>query len=199
MTVFSTRFPGVPESVAAARRFLVATLWTASEAVVPSGIIEDAELIVSELATNAIQHTRSGDPGGTFELHVDVGERGVSVNIRTGPPRVRGPVRVRKAPADSTRGRGLLLVTALAAEYRTLEPLEHGTFVLLTWSARPDRRSREGTGQEGAAHHGEDAPPCGERPSLPRRDTTRRYWPQQLRCLRPTARQHQGDNTRLDL
>jgi serine/threonine-protein kinase RsbW len=53
-------FPGHPEQVAQARRFVGHTL-----GLCPT--VEDAVLLTSELATNSIQHTATGH-GGTFEV-----------------------------------------------------------------------------------------------------------------------------------
>lgn len=49
-------FPGKREQVREARRFIRAHL--------PHH--PDAELIASELVTNAVEHTRTGEPGGVF-------------------------------------------------------------------------------------------------------------------------------------
>ncbi len=53
-------FPGHPAQVAHARRFVQRSL-------APDGPAADAALLTSELATNAVWHTASGQ-GGTFEV-----------------------------------------------------------------------------------------------------------------------------------
>ena len=53
-------FPGHPAQVAHARRFVQRSL-------APDGPAADAALLTSELATNAVRHTASGQ-GGTFEV-----------------------------------------------------------------------------------------------------------------------------------
>lgn len=78
-TVFTT-LPGHPHSVGAARHFVTACL-RACPVGVPNEITEAVELVVSELVTNALHHTRTGTPGGTF-----------SVRVETTPCRVRGEV-----------------------------------------------------------------------------------------------------------
>jgi anti-sigma regulatory factor (Ser/Thr protein kinase) len=61
--VTSATYPGTPDSVPAARR-LVRGL------VVNSPRAYDLELITTELVTNAIRHTPSGQPGGTFTITI---------------------------------------------------------------------------------------------------------------------------------
>lgn len=60
---FEQVFEGTPSSVSAVRRFLTQVL-----ASLPVELIDDATLCGSELATNAIRHTRSGERGGKFVL-----------------------------------------------------------------------------------------------------------------------------------
>lgn len=104
--------PGLPECVAALRagtRALVSLV--APEAV------DAAELICSELAGNAVRHSRSGEPGQTMTLRVY--DEGLAVKVavtdrgsRTGKPRLSDsgdPL------ADS--GRGLFLVQAMSKEW----------------------------------------------------------------------------------
>ncbi len=63
----SVTFPGLPAIVPSARRFVRGILADSPR----SG---DIELVASELASNAIRHTPSGEPGGEF-----------TITIRTGP------------------------------------------------------------------------------------------------------------------
>jgi serine/threonine-protein kinase RsbW len=94
-------FPGRPDEVRTARRFVAKSLNGCSTA-------GDAVLLVSELATNAVAHSRSGR-GGSFT---------VTVIHRAGDVRVQvadqGGI---WAPGESDRGenkRGLLVVFTLA-------------------------------------------------------------------------------------
>ncbi|MEU6525527.1 ATP-binding protein [Streptomyces sp. NPDC046924] len=73
-------------------------------------LVDDATLIVSELVTNAIQH--SGGTQITFNLTVDGGFLRISVHDEM-PGR---PV-VRNTDDDAERGRGLFLVQCLTAAH----------------------------------------------------------------------------------
>ncbi|WTE29851.1 ATP-binding protein [Streptomyces anulatus] len=70
---------------------------------VPGATIEDAELVVSELVTNAIQHG-GGEVG--FAISASHGLVRISVTDASA-----APARPRRVDADSESGRGLTLVT----------------------------------------------------------------------------------------
>lgn len=57
MTISLTSFPGIPDSVAAARRFVTGMLRLCPQTSAPDEVVHRVELIVSELCTNAIHHT----------------------------------------------------------------------------------------------------------------------------------------------
>jgi len=98
--------PGVPESAAVARDFTAKCL-----AGFPSA--DDAVLCVDELVSNAVQHSRSGQPGGLVEVRVTLTGGGLLAEVRDD-----GPLAAAAAPSCdllAERGRGLLLVEALAA------------------------------------------------------------------------------------
>ncbi|MDJ0342702.1 ATP-binding protein [Streptomyces sp. H10-C2] len=59
-------FPGSPAHVSAARRYVTQVLIDPDY----RRVVDDAVLLVSELASNAILHTRSGDPGGGFTVEL---------------------------------------------------------------------------------------------------------------------------------
>lgn len=100
-------FPGDPGQVAHARRFV-------RRALAAHGPAEDAVLLASELVTNAIQHTASGQ-GGTFEIVIWPGPDAVRVAVfDAGSPSV--PTLVPAGRLDAT-GRGLALVEALARQW----------------------------------------------------------------------------------
>jgi len=99
--VKSTRnFPAVPESVPAARRFVRDALGEHS-----SDLVQAAELMTSELATNCIQHART-----EFELAVNTEDQ-VRVEVRDSNharPELQFPT-----PEDQS-GRGLRIVEAMS-------------------------------------------------------------------------------------
>ena len=100
-------FPAVPAQVAEARRFL-ASLLEAGPAT------DDAVLCLSELAANAIVHSRSREPGGSFSVRVQV--RGQRLRVEVGDE--GGPWHTSaRASADEPSGRGLLIVGRLAARW----------------------------------------------------------------------------------
>jgi anti-sigma regulatory factor (Ser/Thr protein kinase) len=108
-------FPGVPASIEKAR------VW-ARDRLTNQGVDvpEDLALVLSELATNAIQHTRSGAPSGTFAVRLIVHPDRVRVEVRDNGPRgARTPTR-RTATLNAERGRGLLLVDAVALTWGAL-------------------------------------------------------------------------------
>lgn len=100
-------FPGRPDQVACARRFVSARLTHCPAAA-------DVVLLTSELVTNALQHSASG-AGGRFR-----------VSVCHGPDRVRIAVSDDGSPGTpalaprtelATSGQGLMLVTALASRW----------------------------------------------------------------------------------
>ncbi|MFC7882660.1 SpoIIE family protein phosphatase [Streptomyces sp. NPDC057376] len=101
----SRRFPGGPVSVAAARRFVrVALEGTASD------LVDTAQLLVSELVTNAVLHART-----EAEVTLSRREGLVAVRVRDRRPD-RGLVPQHWPPHAGT-GQGLTLVEHLASRY----------------------------------------------------------------------------------
>ena len=104
----SRSFLASPPSVTEARRFVTVFLagWP---------VVETAELIVSELATNAIRHSASNRFGGRFHvlIHSEHYLVWVGVADEGGP---RAPQMLAPDEQDE-RGRGLLLVATLADSY----------------------------------------------------------------------------------
>ena len=111
----STRsFPPEPAAVAEVRRFVAASVKG------PPALVDDACLVASELATNAVLHART-------PLQVAVEQRGGTVRlaVRDGSP--RRPIAADAAPAV-TSGRGLQIVDALSQSWG-VEPAAEGKVV----------------------------------------------------------------------
>ncbi|MFE3945531.1 ATP-binding protein [Streptomyces sp. NPDC059118] len=124
--VFVQRFSSTPRGARLARHLALNVLhdWD-----IPYGshASETAELIVSELATNAVTHGRV--PGRDFELRlrhspgVD-GARGalcIEVSDTRGEQLPPGPAHLVLPPPDADGGRGLVLVDALADRWAVLD------------------------------------------------------------------------------
>lgn len=105
-SIAEQEFPGVPRSVAASRRFI-------AEHLPDLALARIAALCVGELATNAIRHSRSGDPGGTFRVAVETGPEWTRIEVTDqgggNAPRVRPP------SDDAEDGRGLQIVGGLGS------------------------------------------------------------------------------------
>lgn len=103
----ATKLPADPSSVPAARRFT-------TEAVIDLGAAEaaaEAQLLVSELATNAVLHA-----GTTIRLTVLREGDCVRIEVRDDDPAVP-PVPARMPPVTATGGRGILLVDSIARSW----------------------------------------------------------------------------------
>ncbi|MFC5829319.1 ATP-binding protein [Nonomuraea insulae] len=97
---------------------------------------EDAEQVVAELAANAVQHTASNDPGGTFIIEITRTAAEVTIAVYdcgwTGVPLFG-----RRCRTDVEHGRGLAIVAALAEEVGYEGGDETGHRVWATIRARP--------------------------------------------------------------
>jgi serine/threonine-protein kinase RsbW len=99
-------FPGIASQVGEARRFLAGNLDGCA-------VADDALVCLSELATNAVIHSDSRLPGGSFEVRGSmspVGRLRVEVTDQGGP---WNPV----GDPSGQHGRGLLIVASLAADW----------------------------------------------------------------------------------
>jgi anti-sigma regulatory factor (Ser/Thr protein kinase) len=125
-------FPADASQVGAARAFLATILAGCPAA-------DDAVLCLSELATNAIQHSRSRQPGGSFtvrahqhhrRLRIEVTDQGGPWPTPTHPSPVDNPTGTCTSPGpdqptgaptgpspDQATGRGLLIVGQLATRW----------------------------------------------------------------------------------
>jgi serine/threonine-protein kinase RsbW len=108
-------FPGRPDSVAKVRRW-ARDYWTCHGAA--EAAIEDAVLVLSELASNAVEHTRSGGPHGCFKVLLRRGNTRLRMEV-TDAGSSTAPMARTVDPLDlGSGGRGLALVEALAVCWR---------------------------------------------------------------------------------
>ncbi|KPC70647.1 ATP-binding protein [Streptomyces coelicoflavus] len=107
----SVTLPSDPASVAAARTYVVGTLaeWGLPADTDLSGTVR---LIVSELATNAVQHTLGQSPTFTVDLVLDRDER-LRIGVTDSHPRF--PKRL-PAAVQQDNGRGMVIIRWLTAE-----------------------------------------------------------------------------------
>lgn len=103
---WSRTFPGTRDQAGEARRFLAALLDG-------SPFTADAVACLGELANNAILHSGSGHPGGSFTVRAELGPGGLRVAVEDGG----GPWLPRPPAPGAASGRGLLIVAALADEW----------------------------------------------------------------------------------
>ncbi|WP_237106992.1 ATP-binding protein [Nonomuraea sp. MG754425] len=99
------RLPGTPSQVARARQLVTAALGR------DHPLYDEAVLLTSELATNAVLHTESGS-GGSFTVTVNSTATAVRVFVADGGS--EQPPCVCRANARATSGRGLPLIEALS-------------------------------------------------------------------------------------
>jgi anti-sigma regulatory factor (Ser/Thr protein kinase) len=120
--------PGTPQSVSAARQIARELLGENHPA------IETTMLLISELVTNAVLHSRSGSPGGRLTLVLCIGPAGILIQVSDGG----GPSepRVSTVPADGAEnGYGLVLVDALADRWGSIcSPEGRVTWCRISWS-----------------------------------------------------------------
>lgn len=107
LIAWSRSFPADACQARETRRFLAAVLDGHQAA-------DDALVCLSELVTNAIVHSRSREPGGSFTIRAQLhgGCLRVEVTDQGGPWNPPAPTE-----ADSPNGRGLLIVGQLAARW----------------------------------------------------------------------------------
>lgn len=113
MNVLSAELAGTPESARAARDLVRRALGDHH----PSA--DDAQVLVSELVSNAIAHSRSGQPGGMLTVAVEASTDSQDVLIRVSDAGAVGRPTLRRPRRDSERGRGLRVIAALAADWGT--------------------------------------------------------------------------------
>ncbi|MEU6311977.1 ATP-binding protein [Streptomyces sp. NPDC047014] len=140
----SVTLPSEPASVAAARRFVadVLTGWGLPPEGTGAGAdtvdtADSVRLIVSELATNAVQHTFGLSPTFTVEVRLERDEW-LRVGVTDSHP--RWPRRL-PAAVQQDNGRGMVIIRWLAAEAGgrlSVVPTEEGgktVWIALPWTA----------------------------------------------------------------
>ncbi|MCO6011087.1 ATP-binding protein [Actinoallomurus purpureus] len=122
-------FPGRPDQARLVRRFVAFLLEDCRRA-------DDAVQVVAELAGNALIHTRSGRPGGTFVVEVRRGEDclAISVTDQGGSLEDSGPHTRRHDDDLAENGRGLPIVEDLATHVTWTGDPDHGHTVTATFS-----------------------------------------------------------------
>ncbi|MFJ4923068.1 ATP-binding protein [Streptomyces sp. NPDC088725] len=133
----SVILPSAPASVSAARRFVAEHL---SEWGMPAegDTAETVRLIVSELATNAVQHTFGQSPTFTVRLELELDEQ-LRIGVTDSHP--RWPRRL-PAAVQQDNGRGMVIIRWLAAENggsMSVTPTPEGgktVWIALPWTAR---------------------------------------------------------------
>ncbi|MEU5883345.1 ATP-binding protein [Spirillospora sp. NPDC047279] len=125
-------FPGTPAQARTARAFVTHLLPHHPR-------LDDILLVLNELVVNAIRHTESGEPGGTFTVEILTGDNGVAVSAAD----QGGPNEPTTNPTHDLQesGRGLHMVS-LTAETWTWHGNEDGrrvTAVFMNDSAPQER------------------------------------------------------------
>ncbi|MEU4834930.1 ATP-binding protein [Streptosporangium sp. NPDC023615] len=105
-------FPGVARSAGAARTWTVELL----RGHVTAETLETAELLVSEVVTNAILHSDSAGPDGLITVRVGLGGGLFHVEVTDEGSATSVPA-IRTTDEDSLSGRGLAWVDRLAAAW----------------------------------------------------------------------------------
>ncbi|SRR6266568_81088 len=102
---WSRSFPATPDQVPQARRFL-------ADILNGSLLTPDALLCLSELVTNAIEHSHSSRPGGRFTVRASVRSGSLRVEVEDEGGPWQPPSKY-----DTQRGRGLIIVGQLARDW----------------------------------------------------------------------------------
>ncbi|MEU5582466.1 ATP-binding protein [Streptomyces huasconensis] len=107
----SVTLPSDPASVSAARAYVahVLTEWGLPG---EAELADSIRLIVSELATNAVQHTKGQSPTFTVDVRLDRDER-LRIGVTDSHP--RHPRRL-PAAVQQDNGRGMVIIRWLAVE-----------------------------------------------------------------------------------
>ncbi|MFD5270202.1 ATP-binding protein [Streptomyces sp. NPDC058335] len=139
----SVTLPSDPASVSTARNYVLDTLaqWGLP---VATELADTVRLIVSELATNAVQHTFGQSPTFTVDLVLDHDER-LHIGVTDSHPRF--PQRL-PAAVQQDNGRGMVIIRWLTAECGgrlRVRPTREGgktVFIELPWTVPAEPAGR---------------------------------------------------------
>jgi anti-sigma regulatory factor (Ser/Thr protein kinase) len=132
----SVTLPSDPASVSAARKY-VSTVLTDWGLPGDAEVADTVRLIVSELATNAVQHTRGESPTFTVEVELDREEQ-LRIGVTDSHPRY--PKRL-PAAVQQDNGRGMVIIRWLTMECGgrlSVTPTDEGgktVWIALPWTA----------------------------------------------------------------
>ncbi|MEU1015266.1 ATP-binding protein [Streptomyces sp. NPDC005900] len=140
----SVTLPSDPASVSAARTYVAKVL---TEWGLPEGaeVGDTIRLIVSELATNAVQHTLGQSPTFTVDVRLDRDEQ-LRIGVTDSHP--RHPRRL-PAAVQQDNGRGMVIIRWLTAECGgrlSVSPTEEGgktVWIALPWTLPAQHRHRD--------------------------------------------------------
>ncbi|MER7697051.1 ATP-binding protein [Streptomyces sp. NPDC096095] len=119
-----------PESVRVARRY-VREAAAYQEPETPEGALGTLELLASELATNAVRHGARLSPGTSIRVVVDARPGRTRIEVHDGCPTLP---HIRSTSTLSERGRGLLLVSLMAAAWGCADrPAGKIVWAVVTW------------------------------------------------------------------
>ncbi|WP_371614749.1 ATP-binding protein [Streptomyces sp. NBC_00454] len=141
----SVTLPSDPASVRAARRYVAEVLdgWGLPEG---TDTADSVRLIVSELATNAVQHTFGQSPTFTVDIRLER-EEWLRVGVTDSHP--RWPKRL-PAAVQQDNGRGMVIIRWLTAEAGgrlSVSPTEDGgktVWIALPWAVGAPARTTTG-------------------------------------------------------
>ena len=109
---WSREFPGIPAQVREARQWIQDLLPDCAP-------LDDLVFVANELITNAVEHTRSGEPGGWFGLDIVWLAKEVWVVVTDQGSDSVPTITTKKDDANSTEedGRGLWVVHAMSSDW----------------------------------------------------------------------------------
>ncbi|MGW0588813.1 ATP-binding protein [Streptosporangium sp. NPDC002607] len=108
----SVELPGVAESVGTARRYVRGVLKNSGQR-----DMYDAELLVSELVSNAVRHSKSGCAGGLVTVVVANCGETIQIAVADSGSATCAPKVPTESDEDAEGGRGLWLIRELALSW----------------------------------------------------------------------------------